>query len=132
MNGNNDIERIAFEEVQMRHASIAAGHAYGGFLGTLTAWCEAHQIPYEGVPVGVIKKHATGKGNAPKEAMIKAMRDKGHSPKDDNEADALAILYWLKDHATPRPARIRPAPDLQPARRLPLVPVLLARRPVSR
>ena len=34
---------------------------------TLTAWCEHHQIPYQGVPVGTIKKHATGKGNAGKE-----------------------------------------------------------------
>ncbi len=33
-------------------------------MGHLTAWCEHHNIPYQGVPVGTIKKHATGKGNA--------------------------------------------------------------------
>jgi hypothetical protein len=49
---------------------VDAAHAYGGFLATLTAWCEHHQIPYQGVPVGTIKKHATGKGNAGKDEMI--------------------------------------------------------------
>ncbi len=29
--------------------------------------------------------------------MIKAVRAKGHNPKDDNEADALAILYLVKE-----------------------------------
>ena len=46
------------------------------------------------VPVGTIKRHATGKGNAPKEAMIAAARARGFSPADDNEADAIAILHW--------------------------------------
>jgi len=38
-----------------------------------------------------IKKFATGKGNANKEAMIKAAVDLGFSPKDDNEADAIHL-----------------------------------------
>ncbi len=29
--------------------------------------------------------------------MIKAVCAKGHVPKDDNEADALAILYLMKE-----------------------------------
>ena len=60
----------------------------------MTAWCEHHQIAYQGVPVGTIKKHATGKGNAGKEAVIAAMRAKGYPVNDDNEADALALLHW--------------------------------------
>jgi len=40
------------------------------------------------------KRHATGKGNAPKAAMIAAARARGFSPADDNEADAIAILHW--------------------------------------
>ena len=51
-------------------------------------------MPYQGVPVGTIKRHATGKGNAPKEAMIAAARGRGFSPADDNEADAIALLLW--------------------------------------
>ena len=63
-------------------------------MGHLTAWCEHHNIPYQGVPVGTIKKHATGKGNAGKDGMIASVRKRGHSPVDDNEADALALLHW--------------------------------------
>jgi Holliday junction resolvasome RuvABC endonuclease subunit len=84
---------LYFEEVR-RHVSTDAAHAYGGFLATLTAWCEHHQIPYHGVPVGTIKKHATGKGNAGKDMVVASMRARGHVPSDDNEADALALLYW--------------------------------------
>ena len=55
-------------------------------------------VPYQGVPVGTVEEsHATGKGNAPKEAMIAAMRGRGFRPIDDNEADALAILLWAID-----------------------------------
>ncbi|MBL8348888.1 MAG: hypothetical protein JNL87_01115 [Burkholderiaceae bacterium] len=87
------IGAVYFEEVR-RHAGVDAAHAYGGFLATLTAWCEHLSIPYSGVPVGVIKKHATGKGNADKVAMLDAMRALGFHPADDNEADALALLRW--------------------------------------
>jgi Holliday junction resolvasome RuvABC endonuclease subunit len=91
------IDALYFEEVR-RHVSTDAAHAYGGFLATLTAWCEHHQVPYQGVPVGTIKKHATGKGNAGKDAVIAALRAAGHAPSDDNEADALALLRWAIDH----------------------------------
>jgi Holliday junction resolvasome RuvABC endonuclease subunit len=89
------IDLVAFEEVR-NHAGVDAAHAYGGFMATLTAWCEHHQIPYQGVPVGTIKKHATGRGNASKAEMIAAMQARGHHPQDDNEADALALLHWAR------------------------------------
>lgn len=88
-----DISLIWFEEVRA-HNGVDAAHVYGGLMGTLTAWCEFHGIPYEGVPVGVIKRHATGAGNAKKEEVIKSVKARGHDPKDDNEADAIALLYW--------------------------------------
>ena len=87
------IAAIWFEEVR-RHVGTDAAHVYGGLMATLTAWAELRGIPYEGVPVGTIKRHATGKGNADKEAMIAATRARGFSPADDNEADAIAILHW--------------------------------------
>jgi Holliday junction resolvasome RuvABC endonuclease subunit len=90
------IGMIAFEEVR-RHAGTDAAHIYGGLMGTLTAWAELRGIPCEGVPVGTIKRHATGKGNADKAAMIDAARRRGLDPKDDNEADALALLSWMID-----------------------------------
>jgi Holliday junction resolvasome RuvABC endonuclease subunit len=90
------IEAIYFEEVR-HHNGTDAAHLYGGFLATLTAWCEQNAIPYEGVPVGTIKRHITGKGNADKNAVIEAVRVRGFNPADDNEADAIAILLWAID-----------------------------------
>ncbi|WP_199286092.1 crossover junction endodeoxyribonuclease RuvC [Paracoccus suum] len=87
------ISAIWFEEVR-RHAGTDAAHVYGGLMATLTAWAELRGVPYDGVPVGTIKRHATGKGNANKDAMLAAARARGFSPADDNEADAIAILLW--------------------------------------
>jgi len=90
------IGSVVFEEVR-RHAGNTAAHVYGGFLAHLTAWCESAGVPYQGVPVGTIKRFATGKGNAGKDAVIAAMRARGFAPADDNEADALAMLLWAID-----------------------------------
>lgn len=90
---SGSIASIWFEEVR-RHAGTDAAHVYGGLMATLTAWAELRGIPYQGVPVGTIKRHATGKGNAPKQAMIAAAHQRGFNPADDNEADAIAILLW--------------------------------------
>jgi hypothetical protein len=92
MLASTPIGAVYFEEVR-RHLGVDAAHIYGGLMAHLTAWCEAKNIPYSGVPVGTIKKHATGKGNASKDEMIAAVKARGHAPADDNEADALALLY---------------------------------------
>ena len=90
------IDAVYVEEVR-RHVGTDAAHVYGGLMATLTAWCEHHNLPYQGVPVGTIKKHATGKGNASKDEVIQSMRALGHPVTDDNEADALALLHWALD-----------------------------------
>lgn len=84
---------IWFEEVR-RHVGTDASHVYGGLMATLTAWAELRGVPYQGVPVATIKRHATGKGNANKDAVKAAVRSWGYAPVDDNEADALALLSW--------------------------------------
>jgi ribose transport system ATP-binding protein len=76
-------------------AIVYVTHKLEEALATLTAWAELRGVPYEGVPVGTIKRHATGKGNADKDAMIAAARARGFSPADDNEADAIALLLWV-------------------------------------
>lgn len=93
VNDTAGLDAVYFEEVR-RHLGVDAAHLYGGFLATLTAWCEHRGIAYQGVPVGTIKRHATAKGNAGKEAVIAAVRERGFTPKDDNEADAIALLLW--------------------------------------
>ena len=90
------IDLVYFEEVR-RHLGVDASHAYGGFLAYLTGWCEEKnpKIPYLGIPVKAIKKHITGNGNSKKEVVIEAVKKLGFNPKDDNEADALALLHLV-------------------------------------
>ncbi|WP_198370260.1 crossover junction endodeoxyribonuclease RuvC [Roseomonas rosulenta] len=90
------LTRIAFEEVRA-HAGTDAAHIYGGFLAHLSAWCEERGVAYEGVPVGTIKRFATGRGNADKAAMVAAIQARGFRPADDNEADAIALLLWATE-----------------------------------
>lgn len=85
-----------FEEVR-RHMGVDAAHVYGGFMAVLQSFCIENDYQYHGVPVGTIKKHATGKGNASKEEMIEEMRKKGHDVLDDNQADALALMHFVLD-----------------------------------
>ena len=92
-NAEDSIDLVFFEAVR-RHNGTDAAHKYGGFVAILTAFCEHTQIPYQGVPVGTIKKHITGKGNATKYDVIEAVKKKGFKPIDDNEADSLALLDY--------------------------------------
>ena len=56
------------------------------------------QQPCISFSVQAIKRFMTGKGNATKDEMIAAARQKGFNPKTDDEADAIAImLLALKD-----------------------------------
>jgi Holliday junction resolvasome RuvABC endonuclease subunit len=94
INAATPLNTVVFEEVR-HHSAVDAAHVYGGLMAHLTAWCEENAVPYAGVPIQTIKRHATGKGNANKEAMIEAARLLGYEPEDDNEADALHLLgYW--------------------------------------
>jgi Holliday junction resolvasome RuvABC endonuclease subunit len=86
-------EAIYYEEVR-RHLSTDSAHIHGGLLAIMQAECEARSIPYAGIPVGTIKKRATGRGNADKTAMVASAvaRWPDQAIIDDNQADALWIL----------------------------------------
>lgn len=92
LDGRKEDAVVFYEEVR-RHAGTDAAHVYGGLLAILQLQLERLSIPYQGVPVGTIKKTATGKGNASKDAMIQAARKKWPDVQvfDDNQADALWI-----------------------------------------
>lgn len=60
----------------------------------------AAQLEIESAPVRTttLKKHATGKGNADKAAMIESARQIiGRDPIDDNEADAVCIAKYAQE-----------------------------------
>jgi len=82
---------LGYEEVR-RHAGVDAAHVYGGIRAHLQRLCEERGVPYCPIPVGTVKKLATGKGNADKDAMVAAAASQwGVQVEDDNEADALWI-----------------------------------------
>jgi len=85
---------IAYEEV-MRFMSGDASKKYGGFRAIIMMNAAAVDIKISMQAVGTIKKHATGKGNADKNDMIKAAKEKYPDQDiiDDNQADALHILH---------------------------------------
>jgi len=109
-------DQVVFEIVR-RHRGTAAAHVYGGLLAILTAWCEENKIPYDGRTVQAIKIFSAGKGNASKEEVIKAVEGWGFQPKNDNEADAIALLRLRLSELAPRD---------------PSVPVPAGRREVAR
>jgi len=110
------IDAVAYEEVRSHtrffagRASFAtdAAHIYGGIVAIISSACEgwhadgstgpeAAPIPYRGIPVGTIKKFATGRGNASKEEMLEAAAQRWpeYECADDNEADARFIALTL-------------------------------------
>lgn len=84
---------ILFYE-QAHHRGGAATEYAAGCVATAQAWCAEHRIEHASVHSATIKRHATGKGNANKDAVLGAVRGWGYAPVDDNEADALALLHW--------------------------------------
>ena len=93
----NEKPDIVLWEQVAAHKGTAAAHIYGGFQAQLMTACEGLKVQYQGVPVGTIKKHATGKGNADKAKMIEAAKAMGYSPQDDNAADAIHLYHYGAD-----------------------------------
>lgn len=90
-------EIIVYEQV-LTHKGYKANKTYNSFENTVSANCLLSQIPMKAVPVTRIKKFAAGSGAAPKSEMIEAVKRMGHMPKDDNQADALALLEYTINH----------------------------------
>lgn len=91
---DHEIERIYYEDVRNWNGSSAA-RAYGAYRGMLLASAYQLGLECEGIGVGVIKKHFTGKGRCSKQAMIDRAKKYGFSVVDDNEADALGLLFTI-------------------------------------
>ncbi len=86
---------IVYERAAGQHKQAIIHQAK--LIGIIEQWCEENKINYRAYSATEIKKYATGKGNAGKPLMIKAAQDKlSYTGNDDNEADALWILYLAK------------------------------------
>jgi hypothetical protein len=89
---------------------------FGALKATVAVWCEEHGVPCAAFPIGVIKKRATGKGNANKSDIIRACNATFGSDMDpddytntgyDNVADAawvclLGLEQYARGLAAPR------------------------------
>lgn len=72
-----------------------------GYATVATLVCERVGASYADVPIGTLKKHATGSGSAKKPQMIAAANARwglSLGPEDEDEADALCVLAWAEDH----------------------------------
>lgn len=92
---NTDIKLVVFEKVEFAKTTQAA-QIWGGLFATMAAWCHKSGIEFEGVGVTVLKKFATGKGNAKKPDMIAACVERGWYVRDDNQADACWLLEYAR------------------------------------
>ena len=86
------VKMIAYEEVR-RHLGTTAAHIYGGFQSHLQVWADEKDIELTAYPVATIKKKATKKGNANKEAMLSAAQDEW--PELDIESYDEADALWI-------------------------------------
>jgi crossover junction endodeoxyribonuclease RuvC len=91
---------IVFE--QAHHRGGAATEVAAGFSTRVLEFCARHGIEHASVHTATLKKFATGKGNADKEAMVQAARQRFKPAlADDNEADALWILEYARRELMP-------------------------------
>lgn len=73
-------------------------------FSTITAMCAfeggwKHQpIQLEKIHLSHAKKHVTGRGDADKEAVMRAVQDLGFAIRNDHEADAVAIMQFKLAH----------------------------------
>jgi Holliday junction resolvasome RuvABC endonuclease subunit len=99
----DEIKRTVGVDVLVYEAARNAAPKMQGALviqatlqGVIQLWCVDNSVDYRGYSPTELKKHATGKGNAPKQAMIDYAKAKwADASDDDNECDAR----WLLDLA---------------------------------
>lgn len=97
----HDIKFIVAEDILLNKMRFCAMVSLSELRGILLEVCDELNLPEpEFVNAITLKKFATGKGNADKEAMKEAMvRDYHKTPVDDNHADAFFLFtYFCRKH----------------------------------
>lgn len=90
--GFGNVDLVVIEGYAYGRANQA--HQLGELGGVIRLALYDAGIPFVDVPPAVLKKYATGRGNAGKaEVLASAIRRLGYEGHDDNEADAL----WLRE-----------------------------------
>ena len=86
-----DLKYIAYENVQFTTSS-SMSRSWFGALAIVSYISDYYKIQLVGYPIATIKKYATGRGNAIKADMVKAVElNFGKHVDSDDEADAICI-----------------------------------------
>lgn len=98
---NNEVGVLGFEDVEFS-SYTAQTQLWASLRAAVWATgCGLPALEIEAVPVGTLKKFATGHGNATKDMMETSLRRtnpeffSGRKP-DDNEVDAIHLLHYLQ------------------------------------
>lgn len=76
------------------YASANQAHQIGELGGVIRAWLFEQHVPFVEVPPAVLKKFATGRGNADKDQVLAAaIRRFGFEGENNNAADAWLLRY---------------------------------------
>lgn len=86
------LELVVLEGYSMHAPGALALIRAAELGGLLRSRLSTHGMPFVDVPPSTLKKYATGKGNAKKEAMLAYALEAGAHATNDDEADA----YWLR------------------------------------
>ena len=90
---------VAYEAAHQRGG--AATEIAAGFATHLQSICARHGIEHAAVHTATLKKWCTGKGNADKAAMLEAVARRWRRVDTDDEADAVALLYYALAELVP-------------------------------
>ena len=86
--------KIAVVEAFMPGARGRTAFIIGEVHGAVKLRLFENGLSFVEVKPNVLKKYATGKGNAGKDDMIRAARDAGATVEDDDQADAWWLRQW--------------------------------------
>ena len=89
------INLIAYERPAGLHKSSIM--VASEMIGVLKDLCIERNVDLCCYSASEIKKFATGKGNANKDAMVVAAKHLGFEPQDDNETDAIHLYNLVSD-----------------------------------
>ena len=95
----NRPDLVVYEQILPHHRGALAAEVAHKFEVLVQTVLEERGLEYATFSPGKIKRQATGKGNAKKERVIIAARERwaGHEIRDDNQADAMWLLDLAQD-----------------------------------
>lgn len=87
-----ECDYIFYEEPVFGHFVAVRSHSH--FEAMLWYYSVMHDKKLVALKPKSIKKFATGSGNASKDKMVEAVKNKGYDVSNDNVADAIMIYYY--------------------------------------